>query len=90
MIRADVDDLIALIERFLAGGNSVKDADEIEGLLIESFADTEIFEELTEPLALFRPGGGPQYVDKAELSELLAEHLPRLKEMSRHMRDPLD
>ena len=39
----------------------------IEGLLIEEFAGTPHFEELSPYLAMYRPGGGKHLYDEADL-----------------------
>lgn len=70
--------LRVLIDRFVSGEDTtVALANQIEGVLIEEFSDTEMFEELTEVLALYRPGGSPPYVNEDEMARHLrafAEH----------------
>lgn len=54
-----VDDveLIDLMQRFVDGPDrSVAAAHKIEGILLERYADTELFEKLTYPLATYSPG----------------------------------
>jgi hypothetical protein len=71
--------LVELVDRFLSGADrSMALVNEIEGLLIEHFGDTDLFEELTEPLALYRPGEGAQYVGEEEMAGLLRDALRRL------------
>ena len=66
--------LCDLIAQFTSGKDmSLALANEIEGLLIEEFADSDIFEQLTEPLALYRPGGSAPYVGEEELTTYLRE-----------------
>jgi hypothetical protein len=71
--RRDVLDLLELIERFVDGGEPTKSvAAEIEGLVIECFQEEEWFEEASEALALFVPGGSSPYLDETALTRELA------------------
>lgn len=71
--------LFELANVFLSGKNrSIGLVNEIEAVLIENFLDTELFEELTEALALYNPGGGSHYVDEDEMAQLLADALGNL------------
>ncbi len=57
------------IQGFLNGNDrSINYVDRIEGLLIEKFADTELFDELSPYLAMYRPGGGDQLYNENELA----------------------
>jgi hypothetical protein len=65
-------ELCDLIARFVSGEDrSIALVQEIEGLLIEEFLDSEIFEQLTEVLALYQPGGTAPYVGEEELASEL-------------------
>ncbi|MCZ7627612.1 MAG: hypothetical protein M5U19_00205 [Microthrixaceae bacterium] len=83
MTRRDVQDLLELIRRFVDGSDRTKSvAADIEGLVIECFQDEAWFEELSESLALFVPGGSTPYIDEDQLAreigpiaELLAASL---------------
>lgn len=68
-----------LIEKFLSSHGPPSLADEIEGLILESFHDREEFDDLGESLALYSPGGGKQYVDTPELKARLKEALVMLE-----------
>lgn len=73
MSRRDVLDLLRLIERFVDGGEQTKSvAAEIEGLVIECFPDEAWFDEVSEALALFVPGGSTPYLDESALARQLA------------------
>jgi hypothetical protein len=66
-----------MLHRFVRGEDkSVADVNSIEGFLITHFQDTELFEELTAPLASYRPGGGPHLYDEAALTAEI-EHVLR-------------
>lgn len=66
--------LCELIARFTSGEDtSLTLANKIEGVLIEEFADSDIFEQLTETLALYRPEGSAPYVGEEELTTYLRE-----------------
>jgi len=72
--RRDVLDLLQLIEQFVNGGEPTKAiAAEIEGLVIECFQDEPWFDDVSEALALFVPGGSTPYLDE---SALAAELVP--------------
>lgn len=71
--------LFELANVFLSGKNrSIGLVNEIEGLLIEEFLDTQLFEELIDALALYNPGGGSHYVDDDEMALVLADALGKL------------
>lgn len=58
------------IQGFRDGNDrSISYVDRIEGLLIEKFADTELFDELSRYLAMYRPGGGEQLYNENELAD---------------------
>lgn len=62
-----------MIQRFVDGGERTKSmAAEIEGLVIECFQDEPWFEETSEALALFVPGGTRPYLDESALARELA------------------
>jgi hypothetical protein len=66
-------DLLHLIERFVDGGEQTKSiAAEIEGLVIECFQEEAWFDEVSEALALFVPGGSMPYLDESGLASQLA------------------
>jgi hypothetical protein len=57
-----------MMERFVRGHDrSVPFANQIEQYLDEHFRATPIHEELIEPLATYRPGGGEFLVNESEL-----------------------
>lgn len=73
MNRRDAQDLLAMIERFVDCGERTKSlAAEIEGLVIECFQDESWFDDASEALALFVPGGSTPYLDEAGLARELA------------------
>lgn len=75
-------ELLDLVNRFLSGEDqSIRLANEIEVLLVRDFPDSAAFEKLTEPLASYRPGGGPHYYEASELSAALSEALPDIKNL---------
>ena len=72
MNRRDAQDLLQLIERFVERGERTKSmAAEIEGLVIECFQDEPWFEDVSEALALFVPGGSTPYLNEAALAREL-------------------
>ncbi|WP_369201935.1 hypothetical protein [Streptomyces sp. PU-14G] len=69
---APTDDLLHLVDAFLGGRDqSLQLINKIERILIDHFPDSDVFEELTEPLTLFRPGCGTPYYDVPEMEEVL-------------------
>lgn len=70
--RRDARELSELIQRFLDGEQTEAVAPDIEGLVIECFQDEPWFEEASEALALFAPGGSTPYLDEAGLARELA------------------
>ena len=73
MNRRDVLDLLEMIRRYIDEGERTKVlAAEIEGLVLECFQDEPWFDDLSEALALFVPGGSSPYIDEAALARELA------------------
>lgn len=73
MNRRDAQDLLELIEQFVDRGDRTKSvAAEIEGLVVECFQDEPWFDEASEALALFVPGGSRPYIDEDQLARELA------------------
>lgn len=72
MNRRDAPDLLLLVERFIDGSErSPRLAAEIEGLAIECCQNEPWFDDASEALALFMPGGDGHYIDEQALvSEL--------------------
>lgn len=65
-------ELTEVIGRFLDGSDrSAKHVGEIEGVVIGCCQDEEWFDEVSESLALFVPGGGGYYLDELELAAVL-------------------
>jgi len=61
-------ELRVMINRFLSGEDrSLRFANQIERYLDEHFRGTPIYEELIEPLATYRPGGGEFLIDENDL-----------------------
>ena len=56
---------------------SLKLANRIEGILILRYADTDLFEKLSVPLASYRPGGGEHLYDEDALIKEFNEALER-------------
>ncbi|MEU2086687.1 hypothetical protein ABZ569_33050 [Streptomyces albus] len=66
--------LLELVDAFLEGKDqSMRLIAEIEETLVAHYLETSVFEELTEPLALYRPGCGAPYYGAAETAEALKE-----------------
>ena len=58
-----------MLERFVRGEDqSLRFANEIEGLVLSQFREAEFFEELSYDLATYRPGGGDYLTDEKELA----------------------
>ena len=72
MNRRDAAELALLLGRFIeAVDQSPQLAAEIEGLVIECGKEESWFDEASEALALFVPGGGGYYLDEQGLAEAL-------------------
>ncbi|CAM4025114.1 hypothetical protein G3260_004431 [Streptomyces albus] len=66
--------LLELVDAFIEGKDqSMRLVNEIEGILVDHYLETSVFEELTEPLALYRPGCGAPYYGVAEMADTLRE-----------------
>jgi hypothetical protein len=62
-------DLRELMQTFVDGQDQTLGlANEVEGLVLEFWPDTNLYAELVDHLALYRPGGGENLVDEDELS----------------------
>lgn len=73
--------LADLMETFVSGRDrSMAHVDRIEGLLIEHFQDSELFEELSPAVASYRPGGGEYLIDEDSLASEFRYALRRLRE----------
>jgi hypothetical protein len=65
----DRRDLLELVEQFIDGvDQSPALAAQIEGIIIECSQDEAWFDEVSEALALFVPGGGGRYIDERQLA----------------------
>jgi len=75
-----IDDLISLMERFISGeAISVRDANRLEGLLLELAPTFPELEDLADDLAQYRPGGGDYLHDFEYMKPRVAYHLDTLR-----------
>jgi len=65
------DALKTSIHSFLAGENSIKQANTIEGLITSSFSEDHPAQEVAEMLAQYAPGGGPFLFNEHQVSTRL-------------------
>ncbi len=74
MIRDDVIELLALIDRFTSGEDQSRQAaDEIEGIVLECCRDEPWADNVILVLASYAPGGDEHYYDeRAAATELAA------------------
>lgn len=71
-------ELARMIKRFLSGEDrSLAHVNRMEGLLVDRFIDTPLYEELSPPLAMYRPGGGDHLYNEEELAGELRYILQR-------------
>jgi hypothetical protein len=78
---AAVQLLADLMETFVRGGDrSMALVDRIEGLLIQCFQDSELYEELSPAVASYPPGGGDHLFDEEALAAEFRYALQRLHE----------
>lgn len=64
--------LIEMIDRFLGGDHSRDLVKRIEEACVQSFRDTEWYDEVELALALYAPGERrPEYVDAVQLERIL-------------------
>lgn len=85
MNRRDALELATAAGRFVDGlDQSARLAAEIEGIVIECCQDEPWFDDVSEALALFVPGGGGYYIDEHGLSTELRVVLAAL---ARHSED---
>ncbi|WP_431981736.1 hypothetical protein [Streptomyces qinglanensis] len=76
------EELLALVDKFLSGEDqSILLVNKIEGILVDHFPESAAFEELAEPLSLFRPGCGLPYYDVKDMCEALREASGSLKHL---------
>ncbi|MBV9131239.1 MAG: hypothetical protein JO020_16760 [Chloroflexi bacterium] len=69
-----------MLERFVRGDDrSIRFANEIEQYLDDNFRGTRLHEELIEPLATYRPGGGEFLVNENELVQQFEYAITQLK-----------
>ena len=72
--------LADLLNRFISGEDRSKDmVEKIEGVLIENFSDSELYEEISVPVASYQPGGGEFLYDEEALAREFRYILKRLK-----------
>ncbi|MDT0550247.1 MULTISPECIES: hypothetical protein [Streptomyces] len=68
------ESLLELINVFLSGQDrSMQVVSRIEAVAIDYFLDSDVYEILSEPLSLYRPGEGLPYVNEEEMAEALEE-----------------
>ncbi|HXA29690.1 MAG TPA: hypothetical protein VN193_13200 [Candidatus Angelobacter sp.] len=68
MTASALAELRAMLEAFVAGDDvSLRRANEIEALLNREFRVSPLWEQLSEPLAVYRPEGGEFLVDESGL-----------------------
>ena len=73
--------LADLLNRFVSGEDRSKDlVDKIEGVLLEYFPDSELYEEISVPVASYQPGGGEFLYDAEALAKEFRYILKRLKD----------
>lgn len=83
MSQRNVEELSELVQRFLAGEQTTAVAAEIESAVIECFQGEPWFEEASEALALFVPGGFAPYLDESGLARELLQVAEELTAMLR-------
>ena len=71
-----------MLSAYLDGRQDKAFVSQIEGLVIEGFQDEAWFDEVSEDLALFVPGGGTYYLDEEALAVTLRTLLKRLADAS--------
>jgi hypothetical protein len=82
MNHRDARDLLSLAERFISGADRTPQlASEIEGIVIECCQDEQWFDEVSEALALFVPGGGGYYLNEDALASELGLIVPTLRDV---------
>lgn len=81
MVSNSYDQLVHLMQIFISGQDrSLEFVHKIEGHLIEHFRDDDIvFDELSEPIARYFPGGGEQLYDEAVLAKVFKDFLSSYK-----------
>ena len=73
--------LAGLLEKFLSGEDrSAACVDRIGEVLVEYFQESELYEELSGPVSMFRPGGGEYLYDEDMLSKEFTVVLKRLRD----------
>ena len=82
MNHRDARDLLSLTERFTSGTDRTPQlAAEIEGIVIECCQDEPWFDEVSEALALFVPGGEGYYLNEGALASELGLIIPILRDI---------
>lgn len=66
-----------MLEEFVSGRDrSMRHVGQIEDLLLQSFYDTELYDDvLGAPVASYRPGGGPGLYDEEQLARVFRDAL---------------
>ena len=73
--------LRSMLDAFVDGRARTKEhVDNIEALLIREFMGTDIFEDLTVPVASYAPGGGEYLYDEEALARVFQGVLPRISD----------
>ncbi len=70
---------LAAAQRVLNGDDSIRAANELEGVVLDDYPGDERFDELGEVLALYAPGQGTPYTDVGELHAAIREAPARLE-----------
>ena len=64
---------LAAAHRILEGDDSIRAANELEGVVLDDYPGDERFEELIDVLSLYSPGNGPPYSDSAEVRRIVQD-----------------
>ena len=73
--------LADLMRRFVSGEDRSSDlVDQIEGVLIEYFRESELYDELSGPVAMYSPQGGEYLYDQEQLAREFQYALKRLEQ----------
>jgi len=71
--------LVAAAHRVLDGDDSLRVANELEGVLLAHYAGDERFDELGEVLALYAPGQGAPYSDADEVCTTIRKTIANIE-----------
>lgn len=73
------DRFLGAAQRVLDGDDSIRAANELEGVVLDDYPGDERFEDLAEVLALYAPGQGGPYTEAPHVRDVIRRTIAALR-----------